>query len=392
MSDAPVRTPKRRSLVLFGTTALVVAGVVAVSGIIGRAHSEQELTKWTQEQAIPTVTLAEHLKGGASEVITLPGTIQPYYKASIFSRVPGYLKSWNVDIGAHVKTGQVLAIIDTPDLDQQLDQAKANLASAEANAKLAQLTAHRWAALVSSQSVSQQDADQRTGDAAVKQAQVLAAQAAVHRIQVLEGFKTITAPFDGVVTSRDTDIGALINAGGNGRELFTVSDMHRMRIYVSVPQAFVSRLKPGEQATFDMPQFPGRTFHATLVTTANAVSDATRSMLFELQTDNPDGLLPAGVYCEVHFTVPTSPDVVRLPATALIVTNHATEVAVLGPNNTVHLQPIQIGRDEGDSVEIASGLAPEDKVIDNPPETIESGMTVRLATTPSQVAAGGKAD
>jgi RND family efflux transporter MFP subunit len=380
MSDAPVKPPSRRGLMLFGTVAVVAFVAIAVSGVMDRAHSERELAQWTDDQAVPTVLLAKIVKGGSADSgLVLPGTIQPFYKATIFARVSGYLKSWNEDIGAHVKAGQVLAVIDTPDLDQQLDQAKANLASAVANAKLAALTAKRWQALVSSQSVSRQEADERAGNAAAREAQVDAAQADVRRIEALENFKTIVAPFDGVVTSRDTDIGALINAGSGGRELFTVSDLHKVRIYVNVPQAYMARLHTGMTADLQLPQYPGRNFPAVLVTTAHAVSEASRNMLFELQADNADGLFSAGLYTEVRFNIPPDPNVLRVPATALIVTNKGVSVAALEQGGQVRLKPIEIGRDEGDTVEVTAGLSATDKIIDNPPETLETGMTVRLA-------------
>ncbi|MDB5393780.1 MAG: efflux transporter periplasmic adaptor subunit [Rhodospirillales bacterium] len=376
----PIRTPHRRFLWLAGGVAFVILGAVAVTGMIARANSERQLVTWTDAQAIPTVALATLTYGDAGGGLTLPGRIQPFNKALIYARVSGYLKSWQSDIGAQVKAGQELAVIDTPDLDQQLDQAKADLASADANEQLAALTAKRWRALLTTQSVAQQAADEKTGDAAAKKAIKDAAEANVRRLEAMETFKTIVAPFDGIVTARTTDIGALINAGGGtGQELFEVSDLHKIRIYVQVPQAFTAELQPGMQASFEMPQHPGRQFTATLVTTSNAMNMNSASMLVELQTDNADGALKAGAYCQVHFQLPNDAKLVRLPATALAPTDRGLQVAVLGDDNRVTLKAVQLGRDFGDNVEVAAGLSPSDRVIDNPPETLESGDAVQLA-------------
>jgi RND family efflux transporter MFP subunit len=385
MSSEQIKIPSRRKLLLLGIIALVIAGAVAASGIISRAKSNRELVQWTSQQAVPTVALAQLTQGDAYQSLTLPGTIQAYRQASIYARVSGYLKSWQQDIGAHVQPGQVLAEIDTPDLDQQLAQARAALVTAQANAQLAALTAQRWDALLKKQVVSQQAADNATSDAAAKKAVADAAQANVRQLEAMESFKTIIAPFDGVVTKRNTDIGALINAGsGAGQELFEVSDMDTVRIYVQVPQAFTAQLHPGLKATFEVPQYPGQQFDASLVTTSNAMDISSRSMLVELQADNSDGKLSPGTYCQVHFQVPGDPNMVRVPATALIPGDHGMQVALLGDGNKVVLKSIQLGRDFGDSVEVTAGLSPSDRVIDSPPETLQSGDAVQLAAaTPS---------
>jgi RND family efflux transporter MFP subunit len=385
MSSEQIKTPSRCKLLLLGIIAVVLAGVVAASGIISRAKTNRELTQWTGQQAVPTVALAQLTKGDAYQSLTLPGTIQAYRQASIYARVSGYLKSWQQDIGAHVQPGQVLAEIDTPDLDQQLAQARAALVTAQANAQLAALTAQRWDILVKKQVVSQQAADNATSDAAAKKAVADAAQANVRQLEAMESFKTIVAPFDGVVTKRNTDIGALINAGsGAGQELFEVSDMDTVRIYVQVPQAFTAQLHPGLKATFEVPQYPGQNFDASLLTTSNAMDVSSRSMLVQLQADNSDGKLSPGTYCQVHFQVPGDPNMVRVPATALIPGDHGMQVALLGDGNKVVLKSIQLGRDFGDSVEVTTGLSPSDRVIDSPPETLQSGDAVQLAAaTPS---------
>jgi RND family efflux transporter MFP subunit len=386
MSLPPATIPRPRRLLLAGIVALVAAGAIVATGLVSRARSRQDLVQWTNAQAVPTVALAQLSHGDAEQSLILPGNIQPYNKAAIYARVSGYLHAWNKDIGAHVKAGEVLATIDAPDLDQQLAQARATLASAKANHDIAAIIAGRNDILVKKQIVAQQAADQANADAAAKQAVMDANAANVRQLEAMESFKQIVAPFDGVVTARNTDVGALINAGSTaGQELFEVSDLHRVRIYVQVPQAYSAELHPGLHATFVLPQYPGRTFDATLVTTSNAMNVTSRSMQVELQADNPDGTLLGGSYCEVEFHIPGDPNMVRVPATALLPVDHGAQVAVLGDGNKVVLKPVQLGRDFGDSVEVTAGLAAQDRVIDSPPETLRSGDLVRLAAaaTPS---------
>ena len=381
MSQQSVKTPRLRRLLLVGIIAAVAAGSIAVNGLISRHRTNQDLVKWSNAQAIPTVALAQLVHGDAAQMLILPGDIQPLNKAAIYARVNGYLKSWQQDIGAHVTAGQVLAAIEAPDLDQQLAQAKATLASAKANYDIAVLTANRDDILAKKQALSQELADQTAADAAAKKAIMDADEANVRQLEAMESFKQITAPFDGIVTARNTDIGALINAGSTaGQQLFEVSDLHRVRIYVEVPQAFSADLRPGLKATFEMPQYPGRKFDATLVTTSNAIIAASRSMLVQLQADNSEGKLFGGTYCRVDFQIPGDPNMVRIPATALMPINRGAQVAVLDDSNKVVLKSIQLGRDFGDSVEVTAGLAPQDRVIDSPPETLQNGDTVQLAT------------
>ena len=382
MSQQPLKTPRLRQLLLIGTIALVAAGSIAVNGFISRSRTNQDLMQWTSAQAVPTVALAQVAHGDAAQSLILPGDIQPFNKAAIYARVSGYLKSWAQDIGAHVAAGQVLATIEAPDLDQLLAQARATLASAKANYDIAQITANRSNTLVRTQVTSQQIADQNAADAAAKKAIVDAQEANVRQLEAMESFKQIVAPFDGIVTARNTDIGALINAGSAaGQQLFEVSDLHRIRIYVEVPQAFSAELRPGLKANFELPQNPGQKFDATLVTTSNAMNATSRSMRVELQADNSDGKLFGGAYCKVYFQLPNDPNMVRIPATALMPVNRGTQVAVLGDDNKVVLKSVQIGRDFGDSVEVTAGLGPQDRVIDNPAETLQNGDTVQLAST-----------
>ena len=277
--------------------------------------------------------------------------------------------------------------IEAPDLDQQLAQATATLASAKANQEMAAITADRNSTLVQKQIVSQQTADQTAADAQAKKAIMEASAAYVRQLEAMQSFKEIVAPFDGVVTARNTDIGALINSGSAGQPLFEFSDLHRVRIYVQVPQAFTADLRPGLKATFEMPQYPGQKFDAALVATSSAINETSRSMLVELQADNPDGRLFGGTYCRVDFQIPGDPKMVRLPATALMLVNRGVQVAVLDDRNKVVLKSIQLGRDFGDTVEVTAGLTPQDRVIDNPPETLQTGATVQMAApTPSSTA------
>src|ERR1700712_1364717 len=383
MSADRIITPSRRLLLLIGAAALITAGTGAASGILSRADANRQLAQWTNQQAVPTVQLAKLDQGSGAQVLTLPGNIQPFNKADLYARVSGYLGSWQHDIGAHVKAGDVLASIDSPDLDQQFSQAQADLATASANAQLAAVTAQRWTTLVKSQWVSQQASDDKTGAAAATKATMDASAANLKRLAALESFKSITAPFDGVVTARNTDIGALINVGTTGLALFEVSDLHRVRIYVQVPQAFSGQLHPGLKATLEMPQYPGRPFDAVLVSMSHAMNPTSHSMLVQLQADNPDGKFFAGAYCQVHFQLPSDPNVMRVPATALVPGNQGMEVAVLGADNKVQMKTVEIGRDFGDSAEVVAGLSSADRIIDSPPETVQSGDQVQLAATES---------
>jgi RND family efflux transporter MFP subunit len=382
MSLEPVKTPSRRRLLVIGAAALSLAAAVVAAGVSQRVLAGRALAKEVDQTAISTVSLAKLNRSDGDEAVAFPGTIQPYKRAVIYAQVSGYLKGWNQDIGAPVKAGQLLATINTPDLDQQLEQAKAEAATAAANERLAALTAARWQALLPSESVAQQDADEKSADAVAKKALLDAGRANVRRLEAMESFKRVVAPFAGVVTARKTDIGALINSGNQGQGLFEVADLHRVRIYVQAPQSLSAELLPGLPATFDVPQFPGQHFNAVVVATSNAIEANSRSVLVQLQADNPGGKLFAGAYCQVHFRLPGSPSTVRLPATALTLSNRGVQVALLGADGKVALKPVQLGRDLGDSVEVVAGLSASDKVIDAPPETLLNGQTVRLVAAP----------
>jgi RND family efflux transporter MFP subunit len=370
----------------------VVAVIAAVDGISDRAKSRQELVDWTNEQALPTVGLVTAVRGPSEEALVLPGSIAAFNRGTIYARASGYVTEWFADIGARVKKGDVLATIDAPDLDQQLEQARADLTSAKANLELANVTLQRWQRLATQNIVSQQDKDEKSGDQLAKQAAVEAAKANVARLEALSAFKNLTAPFDGVVTSRSLDIGDLVNAGGtSGRALFQVSDLHKVRIYVNVPQAFLAGMTPGVKATLKL---PGRekTFEAVLTSTSNSLTENNRSALIELQADNPDDTLWPGAYAEVHFHIPANADVLRIPATALIFGPEGLRVATVGAEDRVVSKPVQLGRNLGKEVEIMSGLSIDDRIIDSPQESLAAGEKVQIAGAKDGGKVSGAAD
>src|SRR5947209_13812954 len=345
MSWEDIQPPSKRSLVTAATAAALLAAIVIGYGFMNRAQSKQEVVQWTSTQAIPTVALAQPIPGGTHQTLTLPGNIQPYNRAAIFARVNGYVQSWDHDIGSPVKSGQALATIDAPDLDQQLSQAKATLASVKASEQIATLTASRNNVLVQKQVVAQQLADQTTADATAKKAVVDANEANVRQLEAMQSFKTLAAPFDGVVTARNVELGMLINSGGSGQPLFEVSDLHRVRIYVQVPQSFSAGLTVGMKATFEMPQYPGAQFEATLSHVSKSINQSSHSMQVELQADNAAGKFFGGSYCNVHFEIPTDAHLVKVPSTALITGNQGTQIATLDGNDKVVLRSVQLGRD-----------------------------------------------
>jgi RND family efflux transporter MFP subunit len=369
-----------RRLRRVGIVALVAAIAMASIGIVSRSHSESELTTWTRDQAVPAVSLVSPQRGVEGQELVLPAQIEANYEAPIHARVSGYLKMWYQDIGAHVKAGQLLAEIDTPDLDQRLLQAKAALESAQADAKLAELTAQRWKASIVANAVSQQTIDEKVGLAAARHAQADAAAANVQRLNVLEGFKRVVAPFDGIVTARKTDVGALINSSGeSGPELFAVADVHKIRVYVKVPQAFSSLLTPGMLANLKLPQFPDQTFQAKLDTTANAIDRESRTALVEFLSDNQGDKLWPGTFAEAHLQVAANPGVLRVPTSALVFRREGLQLATIGPNNKVAMKPVTLGRDLGTQVEVLTGIDSSDHVIDSPSDSLSDGDTVQAA-------------
>ncbi len=365
-----------RAVVLFS----VVAVAVAVTGVRGRRHDEEKLARWTDEQAIPTVALVTPKRGGETREVVLPGDVEAFYDASIHGQVSGYVSAWRKDIGAKVRQGDVLAVVDTPELDERISVAESELNKAKANQQLAHVTAQRWNSLRGSAAVSQQAADEKASDASAKDAEVRAAQANVDRLKALKAFANIVAPFDGVVTSRNIDIGTLVKADANDSPaLFTVADMHRMRVYVHAPESYAAVLKDGLTAELRLPEYPGRKFEATIETTSHAIDKKSRSLLVELIADNPDGALSPGAFARVHFRLPPDPNAVTIPANALVFRDNAVEVATLGRDNRVLMKKVRIARDFGSEVEIAGGLGADERIVVSPPESIANGEEVRLA-------------
>lgn len=372
----------QQRLKLAGLVAVVAAVALVSWGVLARARDAGQMQTWADDRATPTVRIVNPQASTGSEGLELPGELQAYNDAPIYARVPGYLKSWNEDIGAKVKAGQLLAVIDAPELDQQLAGAQANLATAQANLKLAKVTADRFSELAGDDAVSKQDADEKTGALAARTAAVQAAQADVQRLRALEGFKRIVAPFDGVVIQRNANIGALVNAGSGSSAasaLFNVADVHKLRVYVQVPQSASAAIHAGIAASLTLPQYPGRTFVAQVVSDAGAVSVQTGSLLVELQVANSDGALKPGDYAQVRFALPQGADIVRVPASTLIFRRHGLQIATVGADNHAHLRLVSIARDLGGQVELNGGVGPGDRVIDTPPDFLEDGDAVRIA-------------
>ncbi|GGA25768.1 efflux RND transporter periplasmic adaptor subunit [Dyella nitratireducens] len=389
-NPAPVQVAQKPPHLKAAGIGIATLAVLAVAIGLGlRYHQHQQLVQWTDAQLIPSVRLSPALDPSKEHLITLPGHLEAWYSAPIHARVSGYLKAWYKDIGDKVKAGDVLAIIDTPELDQQLEQAKAVLAKAQADANLANITSRRWQHLLASDSVSKQEADEKSGEAAAAQATVLAAKADVDRLNALEAFKKIVAPFDGVVTARRTDVGDLITANNeSGPELFTVADTTRMRLYVPVPEVNTDSIKPGMKVALNIPEMPGRNFQATLIGNSNAINQNSGSMLAQFVVDNSDGALKPGDYADVRLDLPLDPHLVSVPASALIFRDQGPQVAVLGPDGRAHLHDVHIAVDMGTTLQIDQGLTPADRVIENPPDSLLDGDKVRVdADTDQNLAA-----
>ncbi len=403
-STPPKKPKKHRVLIVVSVLAIGAVGL-AVSGIMDRARSKQEVAAWTNAQTVPTVRVVRPERGSADQDLALPGNVAAFVTGSLYARASGYITAWNEDIGAHVTKGEVLATISAPDLDQQLEEAKGQLVQmqaaveqAQANADLGKVTDQRTSQLVAEgwSSKQQGDTDHLTAAAraaavSVAKANVVAQQAAVSRLEQLTGFEAIKAPFDGVVTARNVDIGDLVNAGGTaGRALFQVADIHRMRIYVNVPQAFLGQLAPGVKATLHLPG-QKETFEAELVSTSNALAENSRTALIELQADNPGGKLWPGAFAEVHFHIPADADTLSVPLTALVFGAHGMQVAALDDDDKVVLKPVVLGRNLGNRVEIESGLSLSDRLVDSPLESTQTGDQVTVANSDSDAVARLKA-
>jgi RND family efflux transporter MFP subunit len=357
-----------------------VALLVVVTGIRAREDAESKLREWTDDQAVPTVAVVLPDARALAATIDLPGRLEAYYRAPIFARVSGYLKSWSADIGARVKAGQVIAEIEAPDLDQQLLQARADLASQEASARLSEATLTRRKTLIASNFVSMQEIDERTADLSNKKAAVNSGQANVERLEALAGYKKITVPFDGVVTARDTDVGALINAGGgSGPAMFVISDISKLRVYVNVPQTYVPAIRIGAKAVISMPEYPNRTFQATVEASSQSVDVNSGTTRMQLGLDNSAGELMPGGYANVRLNLQRDGVPLHIPASALIFNQNGLRVATVGSDDKVLFKTVTIARDLGREIELASGLSPEDRVIVAPPDGLADGDQVRIA-------------
>ena len=382
--------PAPRRLRLTGIVAALVAIAIVAYGLVSRAAENSRLHDLTEAQAVPVVAVVTPKSVENHAGLDLPGRLEAYIRAPIYARVPGYLKSWSHDIGSKVKAGDVLAEIDTPDLDQQLMQARADLSVAQANAQLAKISADRWQSLAGTDAVAKQDVDQRTFTLNANVAQVKAAQANVDHLLAQEGFKRLLAPFDGIVTARETDIGALINVGASGgAELFVVSETGKLRVYVNVPQNNVPSVPPGTKATILVPEHPGKTYSGTVEASAQAVNASTGTTLMQIIVDNSAGELMPGSYASVHLQVAAVANVLSVPASALIFDAQGLSIATLGADNRVLIKPVVVERDLGPVIELSSGLSPDDRVIANPPDGISNGTEVRLASTGAGKAKNG---
>ena len=377
----------KRRTVLMAVLPVVVAAALLIGGIIKRERALDKLTHTAKAHSVVAVQIIAPTPGPSKRPLVLPGTVSAWYEAPIFAQVSGYVHSWYVDYGAIVKAGQLLATIDTPSLDAQYAAAQADLHVAQANYRLAVITAKRWQALAGTVAVSQQEVDVQTAGAEAREAEVDAASQNVARYAALEAFKRVVAPFDGVVTARLTNVGSYVNAAGGdlsvrgvSTQLFTVADVHALRVFVSVPQDYADQLLPGLTAVIHLPAQPGNLIEAKYLTTARAFSTTTRTAVTELTVDNSNRALWPGTYVDVTFEVPSDPKVLTMPEEALIFRAAGTQVALVDANNRVHLRDITLGRNLGQIVQVTSGLTLGDRLVNNPPAGLMDGETVQPVT------------
>jgi RND family efflux transporter MFP subunit len=375
---------RRRTALLFGAAALATLALLLYAGIHSRAAAESRLKQRTEEAAIPTVAVVFPREGAPTQELVLPGNTQAFSDAPIYARTSGYLKRWYFDIGAHVHKGQLLAEIETPEVDQQLQQARAELETAQANLNIAKITADRWLDLVSTGSVSQQETDQAVSNLSAVKATSESSAANVRRLEQLQAFEKVYAPFDGIITARNTDIGALIDAGASTqpKELFHIAAIQKLRLYVSVPEVYSRAARSGAPAALTLDEFPGQTFHGTLVRNANSIDIASRTLLVEVDVDNPTGQLLPGAYVFVHLKLPNETHSVTIPSNTLIFRKEGLQIGLVR-NGKAELVPVKISRDYGNSVEIVSGLQPTDAVIADPSDSLVAGMPVHLSSKPT---------
>ncbi len=376
---APRRTVRKGSLIV-----ALVAIVIVVYGLTIRAKESEALRQWTDDQAIPSVALVSPQSDSSARMLELPARLEAFARAPIYARVSGYLKQWHADIGSKVRPGQMLGEIETPDLDQQLLQAKADVATAKVNAELAGTTAKRWQSMLNTDAVSKQEVDERIGDYAAKQAILQAAQANLDRMQATKEFAKLVAPFDGVVTARSTDIGALINAGDAGQPLFVVSDTRKLRLYVNVPQNYVPAIGKDTVAKVSIPGRPGAVYTAKLVASAQAVDAASGTTLFQFLVPNESGELLPGGFARVSLDLPASVATLSIPASALIMRQDGMKVATLDANDKVVLKTVTIARDLGKTLEISAGIEADHRLVDSPADDIADGMQVRAISSATE--------
>jgi len=374
-----------RKAILLVLVLLVIAGILAGAGIVPRLRARTTLQKQTAALATPDVLTAKPTLGQPSQEVVLPGNIYAYEDSPLYARTSGYLKKWYFDIGAHVKQGQLLAVIESPEIDQQLMQAKADLATAEANAGNAQIQSKRYQDLLKSNAVSKQDTDTFTTQAASTSTEVKSAFANVQRLQQLVGFEKVYAPFDGIITARDVDTGTLIDAGAN-KELFHIASERVLRVYVNVPQIYAHDCVPGLPADLTFDEYPGRRFQGKIVRTSKAIDPASRTLLVEVDVNNSKGQLLPGAYAEVHFKLNNAKPSLIVPVSTLMFRAEGLRIGVVQNGDTAKLLPITIGRDDGRVVEVVSGLQPDNEVIQNPPDSLIDGEKVHLVKPRSQPA------
>jgi RND family efflux transporter MFP subunit len=392
----PEPTRRWKNLRWVGLAAFILAVAVAAIGIQARRHDETQVTQWTQDAAIPTVAVIAPEQGASDLQLVLPGNIQAWFEAPIYARVDGYVKNWYFDIGARVQKGQVLAELEAPELDAELattkaklDRANAQVKVREAEVEFAKTTYDRWRGsprgVVSEQETEAKKEDYNSSLARlnVALADAGADKGDLDRLQALEDFRKITVPFDGVVTARETDVGALINAGKNGQQLFRVADVHKMRTFVQVPQQMSGGIHRGLTADLVLPQHPDKIFVATVVTTSHAIETSARTLLVELNCENPGEVLEPGSYAEVHFKLPSAPGMVLLPTSALLFREEGLQIAVIGPDNKVELKKVTLGRNLGTQVEVIKGVARTDRVVNSPPDSLAAHDLVRIAAQPA---------
>lgn len=374
LDEVQSRNLKRTGLI----AAIVAVGVVAV-GVTTRMNADHALAVTAGGNAVQTVAVVRPKRGGGEDALVLPGNIEAFNSAPIFARTNGYVRRWLVDIGDSVRAGQVLAVLDAPEIDQQLAQAQADYQTAIANQSLARTTAERWKTLLAKDAVSHQETDEKAGDYAAKSAVANAQYANVKRLRALQGFQRLTAPFAGVVTSRSAQIGTLVTAGtAASQPLFTISDIHRLRIYVRVPQSYSAQIHSGMHATLTVPEYPTRTFDAAFVRAAGAVDPQSGTVLVELQADNADRALKPGAYAQVSLPLSGGASMMRLPGSTILFRDSGPTVVVVDRDGRARLQPVKIGRDQGKEVEIVSGLGGNEQVVDTPPDAIASGDKLRV--------------